>query len=654
VAEPRIAAVEPLLTTRLVQGPFDYLLPDGLGKTVGVGSLLRVPFAGRSLAGVVVELRAESKLPPERLRTPLADLGLKLPGELLELARWLAATYCSTLARALTLMLPPGAARFRRPRKPPPPPQGAQEREQGPPLSAEQRQAVEAVAEALAGGGRLLLHGVTGSGKTEVYLRAAQAALACGRSVIVLVPEIALTPQTAARLQRRFGSAVCVIHSAMRPAERVAAWLALRAGQKPICLGPRSAVFAPLPRLGLIVIDEEHDPSYKHEADPRYDARRVAAKRAELAGAVLLHGSATPRAESYATLRRLRLRRRVDGAPLPAVEVVDMRGVATTFHPRTVEALGELRRAGGKGVVLLNRRGFSLYLSCGLCGRVWGCPNCDVSLVVHRGEGVLACHHCGHREPLPASCSCGSRSLARVGVGTERLAGELAELVGGRVPIFRLDSDVLARGSGEAARLLGEFARASSGLLLGTQLVAKGHDFPGLSLGVVLNAEAGLRFPDFRAEERTFALITQLAGRVGRGGAGRVIVQTLEPQARAVVHAARHDADGFLAGELERRSRLGYPPHRELVRVIIAGPKEEAVARGARRLRGRLAVALEGKAALLGPANLLRLHGNHRQALLIKAQAVAPASAAVAAALGEEGAALRRLGLQVAVDVDPH
>lgn len=649
-----IAAVEPLLTTRAVVGPFDYLLPEELSAQVGVGAVLRVPFAGRPVAGVVVELRDRSELDRERLRAPLTDLGLRLPAELVELARWLAATYCSTLARSLALMLPPGTSRFRRPRRlaDPKPPAGG--REEPPQLTDEQGSAVAEIVKAMEQGGPLLLQGVTGSGKTEVYLQAAAAALARGRGVIVLVPEIALTPQTAARFQRRFGETVVVIHSGLSSAQRVRSWLALREGRAKICLGPRSAVFAPVSDLGLIVIDEEHDPSYKHEADPRYDARRVAVRRGELAGAVVVAGSATPRAESYATYRRLPLRRRIDGTPLPTVEVLDMRGVGSTFHPHTVEALSGLRRCGGKGVVLLNRRGFSLFLACTLCGRVWGCPNCDVSLVVHRQAGILACHHCGYQERLPARCSCGSRSLARVGVGTERLAAELEELLGPQLPVFRLDSDVLARGKGAAEQVLGAFAEADAGLLLGTQLVAKGHDFPGLALGVVLNAEAGLRFPDFRAEERTFALVTQLSGRVGRGSKGRVLVQTLEPEARAIRYAAGHDAEGFLRSELERRRRLGYPPFKELVRVIVAGGEEAAVAEAATALRLQFAGRLEDSCQLLGPAQLLRLHGNYRRALLIKGPTLGPVVATVGAVLAQEGAALRRLGVKVAVDVDPH
>ena len=401
-------------------------------------------------------------------------------------------------------------------------------------LGADQERALAALHGAIAGRRfePLLLHGVTGSGKTELYLRAAETTLAQGRGVIVLVPEIGLTPQTVGRFVERFGETVAVAHSRLSAGERYDEWMRLRRGEARICVGPRSAVFAPIEDLGLIVVDEEHDPSYKHEGDPRYDARHVAERRAEQAGAVLLAGSATPRPESYARLHRLTLTARADGSALPGVEVLDMRGVRGALHDRTAAALAELRRAGGKGIVLLNRRGWSNFLTCRTCGKVWGCPECDVALVLHRADDVIACHHCGHRERVPAACdACGSRSVARHGHGTERLEHELAGALGGEdYPIFRLDADVAA-GRGRAAAVLSAFERARAGILIGTQMVAKGHDFDGITLGVVLDADATLRFPDFRAEERTFALVAQLAGRAGRGGtAGRVLVQTLAPE----------------------------------------------------------------------------------------------------------------------------
>jgi len=713
-----IAQVEPLTSARALRGPFDYVLPEAMREHVGVGSMLVVPFGRRDLLGVVVGLAEESSVESARLLEPreaIADGGV--PVELVELAGWIALEYCSTPARALSLVLPPGASAGvrglerlvaeltaagreacssgvrltalqravlerlapggetpvsqtgaghgtlrrlesrgllrlharSRVRTPEHVAVGAR-REGGVTLGAGQATALEAVCAAIAArrGEEILLHGVTGSGKTEVYLRAAEAALEQGRGVIVLVPEIGLTPQTVSRFVERFGDTVAVAHSRLSAGERYDEWMRLRRGEARICVGPRSAVFAPVERLGLLVVDEEHDSSYKNEGDPRYDARHVAARRAAQAGAVLLAGSATPRPESYTRLRRLRLPERVDGGRLPDVEVLDMCETRGALHERTAHALGELSRARGKGIVLLNRRGWSNFLSCRSCGRVWGCPDCDVALVLHRAEATISCHHCGHRERVPPACdACGSRSVARHGFGTERLEHELEAALGGDdYPIFRLDADVAAA-KGRAAAVLARFERAPAGVLIGTQMVAKGHDFDGIELGVVLDADQTLRFPDFRAEERTFALVAQLAGRAGRGGSsGTVLVQTLTPQARSIRAAARHDSDGFIAGELIRREALRYPPFGELIRIVCSSARPGAALAAARELRSRLDMP---GAALLGPAPLFRLRGRERAQLVVKASerqpAVAAVGAAVATPLGRE--------VSVSVDVDP-
>ena len=365
------------------------------------------------------------------------------------------------------------------------------------------------------------------------------AALERGRSAIVLVPEIALTPQIAGRFEERFGDVVAVLHSRLAAGERYDEWLRMRAGEARVCVGPRSAVFAPLPDLGLIVIDEEHDASYKQESDPRYDARAVAERRAADAGAVLVAGSATPRPESFEALERLRLPTRVDGRPLPAVEVVGTADQSGPLHPATRAALEDVAARREKAVVLLNRRGWSAFLSCRGCGNVWGCPECDVSLVLHRSADVLSCHHCGHREAVPERCGeCGSVSVARHGAGTERLEEDLRAVVA-PLEVIRLDTDSAAAPGGVAGALE-RFDQADAGVLLGTQMVAKGHDFADVTLAAVIDADATLRFPDFRAEERTFALVAQLAGRSGRGaGGGRVIVQAARARgARAALRRA--------------------------------------------------------------------------------------------------------------------
>jgi primosomal protein N' (replication factor Y) (superfamily II helicase) len=423
----------------------------------------------------------------------------------------------------------------------------------------------------------------------------------------------------------------------------------MRRGEARVCVGPRSAVFAPFDDLGLIIVDEEHDGSYKQEGDPRYDARAVAERRAGDAGALLLVGSATPRPESMLRHERIVLPSRVDGRRLPPVELVGMAGTAGPLHERTRQALDEVRRREEKAIVLLNRRGWSNFLSCRSCARVWECPNCDVTLVLHRERDEVACHHCGHRELAPRVCpDCESVSVARHGAGTEQLERELEELVA-PLPVFRLDSDVAAAAG--VATVLRRFDEAPAGVLVGTQMVAKGHDFPDVTLGVVLDADATLRFPDFRAEERTFALVAQLAGRSGRGErGGSVIVQALDPSAEALRFAARHDAEGFLEAELRRRELFGYPPHGHLIRVVCSSVEPGPELAAATAIRDLSAAA--GVPAM-GPAPLFRRQGRHRAQLVIRSQDRAAAITAVREAVERVAADRAHAPASFAVDVDP-
>jgi primosomal protein N' (replication factor Y) len=530
-----------------------------------------------------------------------------------------------------------------------------------PRLLPEQERAAEEIVAAIdgvAGADReLLLHGVTGSGKTEVYLAAVEAALARGRTAIVLVPEIGLAPQAVARFRARLGDRVAVLHSALSDGGRYDEWRRLRSGEASVCVGPRSAVFAPLADLGLLVVDEEHDPSYKQEGDPCYDARAVARHRARECGAVLVAGTATPRPETWLELPRLELPRRVDGRGMPPVGVLDMRSTdprGGPLHPATLEALGEVRAAGAKAIVMINRRGFAPWLTCRSCGRHWDCPDCDVSLIVHRHSGRLVCHHCAHSQRLPTVCGeCGSTTLSRAGAGTEQIEALLAERLA-PMPVFRLDSDTVAA-KGAHAEILARFGEARSGVLVGTQMVAKGHDFPEVTLSAILDADATLRFPDFRAGERTFAMVAQLAGRSGRGAAGgRVLVQTLAPAAASIAHAAEHDSAGFLAGEIERRRALRYPPISHLVRVVLRAEDEARLERASAKLATALAEGLPDDADLLGPAPMFRVRRRHRRRLLVKAGDRAAAIAAVRTAV--EGLAADRSAsrdVAVGVDVDP-
>lgn len=527
-----------------------------------------------------------------------------------------------------------------------------------PDLTAAQLSAVERVVSALDSdsAAELLLAGVTGSGKTEVYLKAVAEALARGRTAIVLVPEIGLTPQAVTRFKARLGDRVAVLHSGLSAGQRFDEWQRLRSGEAVVCVGPRSAVFAPLENLGLIVIDEEHDPSYKQESDPRYDAREVARRRVEANRAVLLCGSATPRPESWHLLERLELSERVDGSPLPPVELLDMRQVdprAGSFHPETLEALAEVREKGEKAIVMINRRGFAPWLTCRGCGYHWGCPNCDVSLIVHRETGSLVCHHCAFEAPLPNTCpECGGTTLSQSGAGTERVERELADLMD-PMPVFRLDADSVARAGGHG-EILSQFERAETGILVGTQMVAKGHDFPAVTLSVILDADATLRFPDFRAEERTFSLVTQLAGRSGRGSAGgKVMVQTLAPGASSISFAAGHDSAGFLEAELGRREALGYPPFSDLIRIFLSGEEEGPLDEKAVMVAQRIGEALPDQAAVLGPAPMFRARGLFRRRILVKttdrtASVIAIRDVLEAIVTGRELG-----GIKLSVDVDP-
>jgi primosomal protein N' (replication factor Y) len=529
-----------------------------------------------------------------------------------------------------------------------------------PELLPEQQEAVTATVAALdgeAGADRqLLLHGVTGSGKTEVYLAAVEAALERGKGAIVLVPEIGLAPQAVARFRARLGDRFAVLHSALSPGERYDEWRRLRDGAAQVCVGPRSAVFAPVCDLGLIVIDEEHEASYKQEGDPTYDARAVARKRAADNGAVLVAGTATPRPESWLELPRLELPRRVDGRRMPPVHLVDMREAdprSGPVHAETWDALEGVRAAGAKAIVMINRRGFAPWLTCRSCGHHWDCPNCDVSLIVHRHSGRLVCHHCAHSERRPQACpECGSTTLSQAGAGTERIEGLLAQRLD-PMPVLRLDSDTAAE-RGAHARILARFDEALSAVLVGTQMVAKGHDFPEVTLSAILDADATLRFPDFRAEERTFAMVAQLAGRSGRGEAGgEVIVQTLAPTASSIEHAARHDSAGFLEVELGRRRALNYPPFSHLTRINFAAEREERLDEVAISVANELRRSLPSSSELLGPAPMFRVRNRYRRRILIKADDREGTIAAVRDVVEKRAGDRSLKDVALGVDVDP-
>ncbi len=526
-------------------------------------------------------------------------------------------------------------------------------------LTAEQTAAAQAITGAIGSGAYrgFLLFGVTGSGKTEVYLHAIAAALQRDLGAIVLVPEIALTPQLGARFRARFGDEVAILHSGLGDAERLREWHRLRTGVARVALGARSAIFAPVARLGIVVVDEEHDGSFKQEDGVRYHARDVAQLRAFRAGAACVLGSATPSLETWqgasaGRLQRLDLTERPTGRPLPEVRLVDLReyrgdGEALLSGP-LADALAEALLSGEQAMLLLNRRGFSTFVLCRACGHPFRCPSCAVSLTWHKSESRLRCHYCGHGEPDPRVCpACKSDRLARMGRGTERVEDALRE----RFPsarIARLDRDTATFRT--LSRTLESFRRREIDLLVGTQMIAKGHDFPGVTLVGVINADAGLHFPDFRATERTFQLLAQVAGRAGRGGqAGRVIVQTRDPRHPAIQAASRHDYQAFATQELEARAELSYPPYSHLVCVRADGPDPAALAEVLDRAAREVA-AMDG-VGVLGPAEapLSRLKGRHRWQMLLRATERGPLRRAASRVLAIQAPREVRL----TVDVDP-
>ena len=545
-----------------------------------------------------------------------------------------------------------------------------------PPLTRGQADALAAIdaARSRGAGEVVLVDGVTGSGKTEVYLQAIEETLAAGRTACVLVPEISLTPQTVARFRGRFGDLVAVMHSRMSQGERYDQCDFIRSGAARVVVGARSALFTPLSNLGLIVIDEEHEGSYKQDSAPRYHARDVAVWMARRAGAAVVLGSATPSIEALhacaknPSWHQVSLPERANGKPLPEVQVVDMAkefsgGSRSMFALPLARALEEELAAGRKAVLLLNQRGFAKFLLCRECGFVPECPSCSTSLTYHERGNFLICHHCGYRIPTPPVCpECGSPYLKKFGAGTQRVEAELRVLldempgVDPGVPIVRMDADTTS-GKGAHQRLLEEFAAADAAVLLGTQMIAKGLDFEDVTLVGVINADTMLKLPDYRASERTFDLVEQVAGRAGRAELpGRVLVQTYEADAPAIRAAAAYDRALFLRDELPKRRLLGYPPYVRMANVLVWSKDEPAVRRVAAELQAALEEAVrdfggDGWSVLPAtPCVLAKLRGTYRWHIVVKCPADADLSDALLPLFRRRKP---DRDANVAVDVDP-
>jgi len=500
-------------------------------------------------------------------------------------------------------------------------------------LNLHQQDAYEAISAGLAKREfqAFLLQGVTGSGKTEVYLRAIDATLAEGRSAMLLVPEIALTPAVAGQFFQRFGDQVAILHSAFNDSERADQWRRIRAGKAGVVVGTRSGIFAPVRNLGLIIVDEEHDASYKQAETPRYNGRDVAVMRAHQSKAVVVMGSATPSLESRHNAEKgkytlLVLPERIEQRPMPAVELIDMRlefletRKQATFSRRMLEALGQRIDNKEQTMLILNRRGFSSFVACRACGERVQCVNCSVTLTFHRRDRRMLCHYCGYAEKVPSNCpKCQSEHVHFLGTGSEKVEDELhREFPEAR--IARLDRDT-ASGKKKFESILSAFREGNFDILVGTQMIAKGHDIPNVTLAGIVNADIGLGLPDFRAAERTFQLLTQSAGRAGRGALpGIVLIQTINPDHYAIRYAAAQDYNGFYEKELQFRRAMRYPPFAALANILIRHEKQEQAMRMSAELGDLLTPAPEG-IKVLGPAEapVQRLHNEFRYQLLIKA-----------------------------------
>ncbi|HUV37642.1 MAG TPA: primosomal protein N' [Patescibacteria group bacterium] len=608
---------------------FTYTIPDALAGRVAPGCRVLVPFGRRRMTGYVVSLRGQR---PGRVKLKsigdLVDEEPLLTPRLLELARWIASYYVHSLGEVLRTMLPAGLrgrGRF---------PSGDETAGKFPPeierpiLSAEQEVAFTAVTSSLGREppARFLLHGITGSGKTEVYLRCIDTVLAAGGSALVLIPEIALIPQTTARFRRRFGRDVAVLHSRLTGAQRLSIWEGAASGAIRIVIGARSAIFVPLQRLGIIVVDEEQDTSYKQEEKPHYHAVTVAEERAAREGAVLLLGSATPSLESYERSRRgeitrLELGSRPFEGRMPPVEIIDMRGREGIVSDELLDGLEACIGRGEQAIVLINRRGHANFVQCTSCGWIDRCPNCSISLTYHSRGHRLVCHYCGYEKgPMEACPQCRAYKLVHRGTGTQRVEMELQNLLPG-ARVVRMDLDTTAGKRGHLA-VLEIFSRGDANVLLGTQMVAKGHHYPNVTLVGVILADSGLSFPDFRAAERTFQLLYQAAGRTGRGGkGGHVIVQTYMPGHYLFGHLFAYDFNGFAAQELGLRNELGYPPVGRLILfTVTSGAAASAIKGGDEVHRTLEKLFASDTVGILGPVPALveRVRGRYRVQVLVR------------------------------------
>ena len=674
---------------RPVEETFHYQIPENLTQEISPGTVVHVPFGRQTMTGVVTELVDSSPVKARAIvsvaHTP------PVPEQLVELARWTSSYYLSPVGLLLRLALPPARSGGKGPKfiitekgraaleegssnysellaalkKGPrtatylsqkfdsllmeeastqeliataqpaekeerPIPAGyKRDEEQVQELTSHQGEALSRITDAVDKGcfGVTLIRGVTGSGKTEVYLRAARHALDSGKGVLLLVPEISLTPLLVSRLERVAPGQVATLHSGMKGSDREASWEAVRAGKARLVVGVRSGVFAPVPDLGLIIVDEEHDSSFRQEDTPSYNARDVAVKRGQIESIPVVLGSATPSFESWHNSETKKyelavLPERVTPSPDPELILVDM-SAPDQLDPEipslSKTLLGEIEGVVGRGeqaMLFLNRRGFAPFLLCTECQDALPCPNCSVTLTYHSGH-IIVCHYCGHKQKPPDSCpQCKGTSLEPVGAGTQKVEKILAERFPGAA-VDRLDRDALAR-PGALETIYNHMDSGETDILVGTQMLAKGHDFPNVTLAGILSAEQALDIPDFRSAERTFQIITQVSGRAGRGKTrGKVVVQTYTPKHYAVTSALEGNYDDFFESERELREQLGYPPFGRLGRIVVDGISEEKVSTAAKQISRSLKLGPEARILGPSPAPLSRIRNKYRWHLLV-------------------------------------
>ena len=706
-----------------VNKTFHYLAPEDIKDTLVAGARVLVPFGSRRVTGTIIGFPAATAT--AGLKSIIAVLDTTLPPELMKLAHWMSDYYMHPIGRTIEALVPKALSRAKPKKKKfvslipgheartlrgarqvellrvlsgrgevsiesldgfsaatikslqtagvvevvekdeeKQPERDEFSPDAPPTLMPEQAEAVQRIGEAVSSRAFevFLLHGVTGSGKTEVYLHAISRIAGTGQGAIVLVPEIALTPQLLSRFRKRFGNRVAVLHSGLTDRERADEYRRIQSREVDVAIGARSAVFAPFERLALVIVDEEHETSYKQEEGLRYHARDVAVMRAKLQNAVAVLGSATPSLESYYNAKNNRYRylpisNRVDHRPMPEVEIIDLKILPkpSVYSPALVAGIGRRLEKKEQTLLLLNRRGFSSVLICGDCGAAMKCPSCSVSLTYHKSERKLKCHYCDFHQQPPDTCpTCGGVNLKPLGTGTQKIEEDIAALFPD-AKSARMDSDSV-KGRQAYDTLLGRVDRGEVDILLGTQMVAKGHDFPAVTLVGVVDADVGLNLPDFRSAEKTFQLITQAAGRAGRGdAAGEVVIQTLNPGHYSLRHSMTHDYDGFYREEIVYRTELGYPPVRRMIKVELRSADEKIAGEAAVAARNRIRSLLKGKeTTLLGPAPspLARVRGRYRFQLLLLSprREVIRMLAAEARKIVEEKFGRK---CRVIVDVDP-